>query len=353
MDILIKNGIIVTAERSYEADLFISNGKIKEIEKSLIKYHDEVEVIDANGLFLLPGGIDPHVHMHLPSPAGFSADDFYTGSNAALFGGTTTLIDFVTPQKGQQLIDALKQRKEEAQSSLIDYSFHISPVEWRDSLPEEIEACMKEGITSFKVYMAYLDTIGLADDDLLKVMKAVGAAGEDVPPSACMELLSEIIGDDETLKELVEKAAVSAELGEDARAFCKQLGLEKGVTGYIYHTLPVVLQIWLRHPRDYEKAISEAVACGGDTDTVAAILGGIVGAAVGRKGIPEVWQSRLMEWTRSLPWLQELAKDLAAARLHGRGREAPDVSPVSVLFRNAFFMFWVVAHGFRRLLPPY
>ncbi len=66
MDILIKNGIIVTAERSYEADLFISNGKIKEIEKSLTIYHDEVKVIDANGLFLLPGGIDPHVHMHLP-----------------------------------------------------------------------------------------------------------------------------------------------------------------------------------------------------------------------------------------------------------------------------------------------
>ncbi len=182
---------------------------------------------------------------------------------------------------------------------------------------------------------------------------AVSAAGEDVSPSSCMGLFSQIIGDDEALEELLRKAVASAGLGEDARTFCKQLGLDKGVTGYIYHTLPVVVQIWLRHPRSYENAITDSVACGGDTDTVAAILGGIVGAAVGKEGIPDTWMTRMMEWPRSLPWLQELAKDLAAVRLHARGRKAPVVSPVGVLFRNAVFTSWVIAHGFRRLLPPY
>ncbi len=177
MNILLKNGIIVTAEKSFQSDILISGDKISEISKSISNTYEDIEIIDVRGAYIFPGGIDPHVHMHLPSPAGYSADDFYTGSKAALIGGTTTIIDFVTPQKGQALIDAITQRKEEAKSSLIDYSFHVSPVEWRKSLANEIKACIAEGITSFKIYMAYLDTIGLQEGDLLRVMKAVGDSG--------------------------------------------------------------------------------------------------------------------------------------------------------------------------------
>lgn len=177
MDILIKNGTIVNADNSFVADIIIINGKIAEIGDSLSATSAKTEIIDASGKYIFPGGIDPHVHLRLPGPAGFSSDDFYTGSKTALYGGTTSFIDFVTPRKGQNLVEALHERKKEASSSLLDHTFHVSPTEWRDSMPEEIKACVAEGITSFKIYMAYLDTIGLKDKDIQKVMKAVADAG--------------------------------------------------------------------------------------------------------------------------------------------------------------------------------
>lgn len=173
MTILIKNGTIVTSKESFKADILVDDGKISRIGQL---QNDKVKAdaqIDAAGLYVFPGGIDPHVHMHLPTPAGFSSDDFYTGSKAALYGGTTTIIDFVTPQKGQSLPDALIKRKKEAQNSLIDYSFHVSPIEWHNHTEKEIKEIKNEGITSFKTYMAYKNSIGLDDDDLFKVMKAV------------------------------------------------------------------------------------------------------------------------------------------------------------------------------------
>ncbi len=174
MKLLIKNGIIVNATNSLKADIFCKDGKIQKIEENLIPDSLPDKIIDAKGCFLIPGGIDPHVHMHLPTPAGFSSDDFYTGSVAALYGGTTTLIDFVTPKKGQSLVNAIQQRKEEAANCLANYSFHVSPVEWRSTMEEEILNCVnKEGLKSFKVYMAYKDSIGLEDDVLLMVMEAV------------------------------------------------------------------------------------------------------------------------------------------------------------------------------------
>jgi dihydropyrimidinase len=175
MRILITNGIIVTATDKYESDILITGGRITLIEPKII-VNDADKVISAKGYYIFPGGVDPHVHMHLPTPAGFSSDDFLTGSKASLYGGTTTLLDFVTPNKGQSLTDALRKRKDEAENSMVDYSFHVSPVEWRDTTEKEINDCISEGITSFKVYMTYKETIGLKDNDILKVMNAVGTA---------------------------------------------------------------------------------------------------------------------------------------------------------------------------------
>ena len=178
MTLLIKNGTIVNHDKIQSADVFVENGLISKIGINLQLESKPDNIIDASDCYLIPGGIDPHVHMHLPSPAGYSSDDFLTGSRAALYGGTTTLIDFVTPKKGQSLSKAIKSRKEEAYECLIDYSFHVSPIEWRDSIEEEILDCIKnEGLKSFKVYMAYKDSIGLNDEVLLKVMKVVGKAG--------------------------------------------------------------------------------------------------------------------------------------------------------------------------------
>lgn len=169
--------MLITAEMSRFASVLCEDGKIQRIAKK-IPDSEADEIIDADGQYLFPGGIDPHVHMHLPSPAGFSADDFYSGSKAALMGGTTTLIDFVTPTKHQTLLEALKQRKKEASDSLVDYSFHISPVQWTVTTEKEIKACIEqEGITSFKIYMAYKKSIGLPDDIIEKVLETVGKYG--------------------------------------------------------------------------------------------------------------------------------------------------------------------------------
>jgi dihydropyrimidinase len=179
MSILVKNGTIVTSKKISSRDILISEGRVNRIGVD-IETSAADKVIDATGHFVFPGGIDPHVHMHLPGPAGFSADDFYTGSRAALFGGTTTLLDFVTPQRGQSLTEALQNRMEEAKVAMTDYSFHVSPVEWRNTTAQEIRECSEAGVSSFKVYMAYKDTIGLSDNDLFNVMKAVGKAGRMV-----------------------------------------------------------------------------------------------------------------------------------------------------------------------------
>jgi dihydropyrimidinase len=176
MKTLIKNGTIVTSAKQFKSDILAQNGKIVQISNNIPESQAE-KVIQAEGLYVFPGGIDPHVHMYLPTPAGYTSDDFESGSRAGLFGGTTTLLDFVTPSKGQSITDALKQRKEEAKNSLVDYSFHVSPVEWRDTTEQEIKECIKDGITSFKVYMAYKGTVGLNDTDFFKVLQTVGRFG--------------------------------------------------------------------------------------------------------------------------------------------------------------------------------
>jgi dihydropyrimidinase len=176
MSIIIKNGKIINADNSLIADVLITGEKILTIEKDILPGNDD-KVIDATGRYIFPGGIDPHVHLNLKTASGFSNDDFLSGSKAALNGGTTSIIDFVTPEKNESLLEALHKRKNEASNCLIDHKFHVSPVKWDENTAEEIKACIQAGITSFKVYMAYKDSIGLNDEDLFKVLKTVGTVG--------------------------------------------------------------------------------------------------------------------------------------------------------------------------------
>ncbi len=176
MAFIIQGGTIITSEKTFQSDIRIEKGTITNIAGRITPKPGD-KILDVAGKLIFPGAIDPHVHMHLPVFAGYSADDFYTGSKAAIYGGTTTLIDFVTPQKGETLPDALEKRKKEAENCLCDYSFHVSPVEWRNSLPDEITEIIRQGCTSFKVYMAYKQSIGLEDEDLYKVMQTVAKAG--------------------------------------------------------------------------------------------------------------------------------------------------------------------------------
>ncbi len=184
-------------------------------------------------------------------------------------------------------------------------------------------------------------------------LAARAAAGDGISAGECEEQLEPFVEGDSELRDLLAGVVASVQAGATALEFCRKQGWRNGVSGYIYHSLAVVLHIVLRHPHQLEDALVEAIACGGDTDTVAAILGGIIGAGVGREGIPEQWLSRLRDWPRSVSWLRNLARELAFVELEGAARSAPEVPLLGVLVRNILFMAWVLAHGFRRLLPPY
>lgn len=164
-------------------------------------------------------------------------------------------------------------------------------------------------------------------------------------------------GDGEEFLALMDAAAQSVSQGQATQEFAAAIGLGQGVSGYICHTMPVVIHAWLTHQHDFRAAIIAVVECGGDTDSTAAILGGIVGASTGRQGIPLEWQDGLLEWPRSLSWMERLGSALAEAPSVSPSvslkKPAPELPFPAVLLRNLFFLGVVLFHGFRRLLPPY
>jgi ADP-ribosylglycohydrolase len=147
---------------------------------------------------------------------------------------------------------------------------------------------------------------------------------------------------------LVEDAAVSAARGDTLASFATRIGSPKGISGYCYHAVPCVLHAWFRHPEDFARGLVEVISAGGDTDTAGAIYGGIVGARVGKEGIPEAWRENTLEWPRSLHWMERLAIAVAAD-----DRPAPGYFSPGVLLRNIVFLVVVLGHGLRRLAPPY
>lgn len=152
---------------------------------------------------------------------------------------------------------------------------------------------------------------------------------------------------------LIERACRSAEQGGSVTTFANTIGSKNGISGYIYHTVPCVIQAWLRHQRDYAGGIREIIEAGGDTDTTAAILGGIIGAGVGRAGIPDQWLRGIAEWPRNIAWMEKLGTELARS-LAGDGRaRAPRYFVPGIVPRNLLFTSAALAHGLRRLLPPY
>lgn len=135
--------------------------------------------------------------------------------------------------------------------------------------------------------------------------------------------------------------------------FASELGLEKGITGYIYHTVPMVLYAWFKHFGSYEDTLDSIWGCGGDTDTTGAIAGALAGLTVGEQGIPSAWIDGLKDWPRSVSKMHEMADALAAK--HDGDKRAEPVSYFwpGIILRNIFFLLIVLLHGFRRLLPPY
>jgi hypothetical protein len=168
-------------------------------------------------------------------------------------------------------------------------------------------------------------------------------------------LLASLPDRDAELQGLINKAQDHLVRQAPARELADALHLRRGVTGYIYHTVPLALYCWLRHPHDFRSAVEEVIALGGDTDTTGAIVGGIAGATLGAQAIPSEWLDGLIEWPRSTTWMKTLAQHLA--RQFSLSEEAP-AQPLklfwpAILPRNLLFLAIVLAHGFRRLLPPY
>lgn len=184
---------------------------------------------------------------------------------------------------------------------------------------------------------------------------ASGANGEDVAPDEYLSQLRNVLDREsaEEFLELIQKAVDSVKAGEPTEKFAADLGLGLGITGYIYHTVPCVIHAWLRNQRHFRAGIVEIVRCGGDSDTTAAILGGIMGAGVGKEGIPEQWLAGLIEWPRSAKWIEKLGKRLAESCSKREALKALRLSISGLMLRNIFFMIVVLLHGFRRILPPY
>ncbi len=175
--LLIRGGTVVKAKGSTPADVLVDGERIAAVGPELSAAG--ARVIDASGRLVLPGAIDPHVHMALPVGSGLvSSDDFVSGSRAALAGGTTTIIDFATPGPGQSLTEAVQSRRAEAALSPCDWSLHPSVTAWGEQTERQMKWCVKQGMPSFKVYLAYQERgLGLDDAALLRVLDAASVSG--------------------------------------------------------------------------------------------------------------------------------------------------------------------------------
>ena len=193
---VIKNGTVVTADRTYQADVLIDGGKIVAIGARL----DGDEVIDATGCYVMPGGIDPHTHLEMPFMGTYSADDFESGTRAALSGGTTMVVDFCLPSPGQSLLEAITMWDNKSTRACCDYSFHMAITWWGEQVFNEMPEVVARGIPSFKHFMAYKGALMVDDDEMfssfqrcaeLGALPMVHAENGDVVAQLSAKLLAE------------------------------------------------------------------------------------------------------------------------------------------------------------------
>ena len=174
MPLLIKNGRIITATEDYKADIYCADETITRIEKSIdaSKLPKKTEVINAGGKYVFPGFIDPHVHIYLPFMGTFSADDYESASKAALVGGTTTLIEMICPGPKDEPWDAYQLwRSQPKKKAAVDYTFHMSVVRYDQKVREQFKRIVKDGVASFKVFLAYKGALDLSDEHLFTMMQ--------------------------------------------------------------------------------------------------------------------------------------------------------------------------------------
>jgi dihydropyrimidinase len=180
MRTLISNGTIVTADGSYQADILVDGEKIAGIGAGLARMANATadETIDAKGRYVIPGGIDVHTHMKLPFGGTFAKDDFFTGTRAAAFGGTTTIVDFAVQSKGKSLREGLDAWHALAEGNAVaDYGFHMIMSDVNDESLKEMDQLVDEGIPDFKLFTAYPGVFFSDDGAIFRAMQQTGKNG--------------------------------------------------------------------------------------------------------------------------------------------------------------------------------
>ncbi|MCC0026891.1 MAG: dihydropyrimidinase [Zhengella sp.] len=196
MSKVIKNGTIVTADRTWKADVLVKHDKIVAIGHDLHGDHE----IDATGCYVMPGGIDPHTHLEMPFMGTYSTDDFESGTRAAVSGGTTMVVDFCLPNPGESLLTAIDRWSNKSTRACCDYSYHMAITWWGEQVFNEMPEVVERGITSFKHFMAYKGALMVNDDEMyasfqrcaeLGALPLVHAENGDVVASLQQRLMAE------------------------------------------------------------------------------------------------------------------------------------------------------------------
>ena len=218
MSTVIKGGTIVTADLSYQADVKIEGGKITEIGPNL----SGDTVLDAGGAYVMPGGIDPHTHLEMPFMGTYSADDFESGTRAALSGGTTMVVDFALPSPGQGLLDALQMWDNKAGRANCDYSYHMAVTWWGEQVFDEMQTVIADrGINTFKHFMAYKGALMVNDDEMFASFSRLAELGG-------IAMVHAENGD--VVAELTAKLLAEGNTGPEAHAYSRPAQVEGEAT---------------------------------------------------------------------------------------------------------------------------
>ncbi len=242
MSLLIKNGRIITTDQDYVADILVEGEIITHIAPAIDpKSVVDVEVIDASGKYVLPGFIDPHVHIYLPFMGTYAKDDYDSGSRAALVGGTTTLIEMCCPSRNDDPWDAYQLWKGKAEGlSACDFSFHMGVTRFDENSEPVLRRIVDDGVTSFKVFLAYKGAFGITDIELYQTCRLAQQLGVVVTAHCenadlVAELQSRFVAEGKVGPEFHELSRPVSVEAEGVHHFCTFLELT-GAAGYIVHT---------------------------------------------------------------------------------------------------------------------
>ncbi|EGC32199.1 dihydropyrimidinase [Dictyostelium purpureum] len=267
-DILIVNGTVVNDDREFKSDVLIQKGIITQIAPS-IKPIEGIKVVDATDKLLIPGGIDTHTHFQLPFMGTVSVDDFDIGTQAAVAGGTTFIIDFVIPTKGQSLLEAYDQWRKWADEKVnCDYSLHMAVTWWSEQVSKEMEILVKErGVNSFKVFMAYKNSFMVTDEEMYHIFKRckeLGAIGQvhaengDLVFEGQKKMLEMGINGPEG-HELSRPEDLEAEATNRAITIANRVNTPV----YIVHVMSIgAAEVIARHRKDGRRVYGEPIAAG-------------------------------------------------------------------------------------------